>query len=181
MVLLLAAALLALGVAACGSDSDDESSEATAEATAGEAGEKGEHGAVEEPRGKGTVVKVELGESSPNKYFVKLDKKKVQAGKVTFQVDNVGELYHEMIVYLSDSAPGDIPVDKAENKAELDEDSEIGEAAYASPPRGDEDHHIRPERGVDMTLTLKPGKYILLCDINGHYGDMKQYVGFTVE
>ncbi len=136
---------------------------------------------MEEPRGKGTIVNVELGESSANKYFVKLDKKKVKAGKVTFQIDNVGELYHEMIVYLSDLAPGDIPIDKTENKAELEEDDEIGEAVYSSPPRGEEDHHIRPERGVDMTLTLDKGKYILLCDITGHYGSKKQYVGFTVE
>ena len=139
---------------------------------------------------KGKVVKVELGESGST-YFVKPDRATVEAGKVTFAVTNVGKLYHEFIVYsnVDDVAPGDLPVNKEEDEADLVEENIVGEAPYATPPivpsdkkPGDADHRIRGEGwGAELTVDLEAGKYILLCNLSGHYTKGKQYTAFTAK
>ncbi|MGZ5422819.1 MAG: hypothetical protein ACXWDF_11665 [Aeromicrobium sp.] len=139
---------------------------------------------------KGTIVKVELG-GSGSTYFVKPDRATVDAGKVTFAVTNVGKIYHEFIVDSNGNgvAPGDLPINKEEDVADLVEEDIVGEAPYATPPivpsdkkPGDADHRIRPEGwGAELTVDLKPGKYILLCNLSGHYTKGKQYAAFTAE
>src|SRR5512145_3239909 len=97
--MLLGVAMLPFGVAACGGDDTK-----TVTVTTPGAGATSDED-------KGTVVKVELGESGSN-YFVRPDRTRVDAGKVTFSVTNVGKLYHEFIVYsnVDDVAPGDLTV-----------------------------------------------------------------------
>jgi uncharacterized cupredoxin-like copper-binding protein len=165
---LLGAALLSLGVAACGDDN------ATKTAT-----------------DKGKVINVEVGEASASTYFVRPEQATVDAGTVTFAVTNVGLLYHEFIVYsnVDGVAPGDLPVNTEEDEADLAEENVVGEAPYATPPivpsdkkPGDADHRIRAEGwGAELTVDLKPGKYILLCNLAGHYTRYKQYAAFTVK
>ena len=168
LVVLLGVAVLSVSVAACGGDDDSSTSAAD----------------------KGTVVNVELGESGST-YFVKPDQTTVEAGTVTFAVTNVGELYHEFIVYsnLDDVATGDLPINEEEDEAGLTEENIIGEAPYATPPivpsdkePGDADHRIRGGGwGAELTVDLAAGKYILLCNLSGHYTQAKQYSAFTVE
>lgn len=168
LVVLLGVAVLSVSVAACGGDDDSSTSAAD----------------------KGTVVNVELGESGST-YFVKPDQTTVEAGTVTFAVTNVGELYHEFIVYsnLDDVATGDLPINEEEDEADLVEENIIGEAPYATPPivpsdkePGDADHRIRGGGwGAELTVDLAAGKYILLCNLSGHYTQAKQYSAFTVE
>ena len=160
-LVLLGVALLLVTVAACGGDDE------------------------------GKVVNVELGESSSTTYFVKPDQETVDAGKVTFAVTNVGELYHEFIVYsnLDGVEPGDLPINEEEDEADLVEENIVGEAAYATPPivpsdrePGDADHHIRGGGwGAELTVDLEAGSYILLCNLSGHYTQYKQYAAFTAE
>jgi uncharacterized cupredoxin-like copper-binding protein len=167
MLLLLGVVVLPFGVAACGGG-DSSSSAAD----------------------KGTVVKVELGESSEETYFVKPEQTTVEAGTLTFAVTNVGELYHEFIVYSNPDgvAPGDLPINE-EAEADLVEENIIGEAPYATPPivpsdkePGDADHRIRGGGwGAELTVDLETGDYILLCNLSGHYSQAKQYAAFTVE
>ncbi len=178
LVTVLGVALLAFGVAACGDDNDNGDTETT----------KTEE-AMTTTKDEGTVVNVELGEASTDKYFVKVDKDKVKAGKVTFKVTNNGEEYHEFVVIKSDLAPGDLPIDKKEDKVAEDDVDIIAEAAYAKPPivpedkdPGAEDHHIRGGGwGAELTVDLKAGKYVLICNLAGHYSTKKQYIGFIVE
>ncbi len=125
----------------------------------------------------GTPVAVELGDDG-SKYFIKLDTPSVAAGKVTFKIDNVGTTHHELAIYKSELEPGKLPLD-AEGNAVLDEDAVVAEAVYVTPLRGDPDHRIREGRGVDYTLELEPGAYILLCNLPGHYKG-GQYIAFTV-
>jgi uncharacterized cupredoxin-like copper-binding protein len=177
--MLLGVALLSFGVAACGGDDTKTVTETTPAAGATSTSDAD----------KGTVVKVELGESGST-YFARPDRATVDAGKVTFAVTNVGKLYHEFIVYSNadDVAPGDLPVNAEDNEAELVEDDIVGEAPYATPPivpsdkkPGDADHRIRPEGwGAELTVDLEAGKYILLCNLSGHY-QRKQYTAFTAE
>ena len=184
MLLLLGVAVLPFSVAACGGDDGDNATRTvtvTATATGGSSTSAAD---------KGKVVKVELGESGST-YFVKPDQTTVEAGKVTFAVTNVGELYHEFIVYsnLDGVAAGDLPINEEEDEADLVEENIVGEAPYATPPivpsdkkPGDADHRIRSGGwGAELTVDLEAGKYILLCNLSGHYTQAKQYTAFTVE
>jgi uncharacterized cupredoxin-like copper-binding protein len=169
LLVLLGVAVLAFSVAACGGDD----------------GDGGDDGAV---AAEGKVVKVELGESGST-YYVEPEQTTVEAGTVTFAVTNMGELYHEFIVYSNPDSvePGDLPIN--EDEADLVEENIVGEAAYATPPivpsdrePGDADHHIRGGGwGAELTVDLEAGEYILLCNLTGHYGTYKQYAAFTAE
>lgn len=112
--------------------------------------------------GTGSVVAVELGE-----FFVKPDKSSVAAGEVTFEVSNAGKLAHEFIVYRSDEDPGSLPIEA--NQAQLEKDAEIGEI---------EEEDLEPGASSTLTVTLETGKYILLCNVLGHYGQ-GQFTAFT--
>ena len=167
VLLLLGVVVLPLGLAACGGD---DSSTSAAD--------------------KGKVVNVQLGESGST-YFVKPDQTTVEPGKVTFAVTNVGELYHEFIVFsnLDGVAPGDLPINEEEDEADLTEENIVGEAPYATPPivpsdrePGAADHRIRGGGwGAELSVDLEAGSYILLCNLSGHYTKAKQYAAFTVE
>jgi len=182
LLVLLGVAALPFGVVACGGETATETVTVTAPAT-------GDTSAT--PADKGTVVNVELGEESKTIYYVKPEQTTVEAGKVTFAVTNVGELYHEFIVYsnVDGVAPGDLPINEEENEADLVEENIVGEAPYATPPivpsdkqPGDADHHIRGGGwGAELTVDLEAGEYILLCNLRSHYTQRKQYAAFTVE
>jgi uncharacterized cupredoxin-like copper-binding protein len=155
--------LLALGVAACG-DEGGTGGPATTGATT--------------PTTQGTAVNVQLGEDSPTKYFVKVDRASVPAGTTTFVIDNVGAMHHEFAIFKTDLPAGQLPMTD-ENKVDEEKAGLLAEAVYTKPLRGDEDHRIRDGRGVNFTIDLQPGKYVLLCNLEGHY-KAGQYIAFTV-
>lgn len=160
-LLVVVALSLATGAAGCGGD--DESSGSTTNSTSAEA--------------QGTVVQVQLGEKGA-KYFVTVDKATVPAGTTTFQIDNVGSMHHELAIFKTDLPADKLPVTD-ENKVDEEKGGLLAEAVYTKPLRGDEDHRIRDGRGVNFTIDLQPGNYVLLCNLEGHY-KAGQYVAFTV-
>jgi uncharacterized cupredoxin-like copper-binding protein len=89
-----------------------------------------------------------------------------KAGKVTFVVKNVGKLEHEMVVMKTNLPAGKLPINA---KGRVPEKGVVGEA-------GD----IKPGQTKKVTLTLKPGKYVLLCNLAGHY-KAGQYAAFNVK
>ena len=125
----------------------------------------------------GTPVAVTLGEKGA-KFFVTVDRASVPAGETTFVIDNTGTMHHEFAIFKTDLAADALPVD-ADGKVDEDKAGLLAEAVYATPPRGDPDHRIREGRGANFTITLEPGKYVLLCNLAGHY-KAGQYVSFTV-
>ena len=114
----------------------------------------------------------------------------MEAGKVTFAVTNMGTLYHEFIVYsnVDDVAPAICRSTRKRTKRTSwkrnRRGSALRDAADRSPDKkpGDADHRIRSEGwGAELTVDLKAGKYILLCNLAGHYAKAKQYAAFTAE
>ena len=110
--------------------------------------------------------------ATPTKVTVKLKEFKiipsvttVKAGKVTFVVSNVGKINHEMVVVKTIVPPGKL---KENAEHEVSEKGAVGEAVV---------DHGKTGR---VTLTLKPGKYQLLCNLPSHY-TAGQYIGFTVK
>jgi uncharacterized cupredoxin-like copper-binding protein len=101
-------------------------------------------------------VNVKLGEM-----FVRPDVTQGAAGKVTFHVQNTGKLIHEMIV-------GRPPIKGPLASGKMSEATSVGEVA-----------ELKPGTAGSVKLSLKPGTYILYCNIPGHFA-AGQHVAFTV-
>jgi len=90
---------------------------------------------------------------------IKVDKATVKAGEVTFNVtNNSKEMIHEMLV-----AP---VVDPAKQLPFIDNDFRVDEEAAKDLGEVSE---LDPGKSGSLTITLKPGTYILFCNIAGHY------------
>jgi uncharacterized cupredoxin-like copper-binding protein len=80
--------------------------------------------------------------------------KQAKAGRVTFSVRNDGSVLHEFVVLRTDAAAGQLPV----TSAKADETGNVGET-------GD----LKPGRAKTIALNLKPGHYLMICNLPGHY------------
>jgi uncharacterized cupredoxin-like copper-binding protein len=90
---------------------------------------------------------------------IKLDKTIVTAGKVTFVVKNVSkETIHEMLVAPIKDKDAQLPFVEADNKVDEEKSGDLGEVSELDPGKS----------GV-LTLELKPGLYVLFCNVPGHY------------
>lgn len=90
---------------------------------------------------------------------VKTDVAVVPAGNVTFQVTNTSkDIVHEMLVV---PAPADgqvLPYLADQYKVDEDAAGHLGEVS-----------ELDPGKGGSLTLDLKPGKYVLFCNIPAHF------------
>jgi uncharacterized cupredoxin-like copper-binding protein len=84
------------------------------------------------------------------------------AGKVTFTVSNVGTITHEFVVLRTSTPAADIPIGSFEGeKNRINEDTagtNVGET-------GD----MQSGRTKTLTLNLRPGHYVFLCNLPSHY------------
>lgn len=88
-----------------------------------------------------------------------VDQAEVPAGKVTFEVTNTSkDLIHEMV--LSPVASKDAVLPYSADLAKVDEDAagHLGEVA-----------ELDPGKSGALTLDMKPGLYVLYCNIPGHF------------
>ena len=100
---------------------------------------------------------------------IQLDNSSVAAGKVTFTVTNSSaKLVHELVVLQPDMAEDKLPV-KASGKVDEAKLKNKGEI-----------ENIAPGKSKKVTLKLAPGKYVLVCNMPGHY-QMGMHTAFTVE
>ena len=90
----------------------------------------------------------------------------IPAGKVTIRVVNAGTLTHEMIVL-------PLPAGQAVGGRAVGSDgrvSEAGSLGEASRTCGSgTGDGIAPGAAAWTTVTLRPGRYELLCNVRGHY------------
>jgi uncharacterized cupredoxin-like copper-binding protein len=89
----------------------------------------------------------------------------VPSGKVSFVVTNTGALVHELLILpLPSGGPG---TRSTGNGGKIDESRSLGEASRScGPGAGD---GISPGSTSWTTMTLKPGRYELVCDQPWHY------------
>lgn len=106
-----------------------------------------------------TVVNVKL-----NEFKLILSTKTAKRGPVVFVVKNTGKLDHSFVVIKTTRAPGKLP--QRGNVAV--ETGRVGKIAS-----------IKPGVTKRLTLTLKAGKYVLICNMPLHY-KAGQYAGFSV-
>ncbi len=84
------------------------------------------------------------------------------ASSVTFTVTNAGTITHEFVVLKTKTPSADIEVGKFEGESDrINEDTagtNVGET-------GD----MQPGATSTLTIDLKPGHYVFLCNLPGHY------------
>ncbi len=150
---IIVASVLALSLLACGGGNSSSDKGAT-----------GGGGVTVTTAGTGTPVAVELGEKSDTEYFMTVTPDSVPAGTVTFTAKNTGKHEHEMIVLKTDEAPDSLAV----TNGKVSEAASVGEVSET--PAG---------KSGTLTVNLKAGKYVLVCNIKNHY-ERHMYAPFTV-
>jgi uncharacterized cupredoxin-like copper-binding protein len=90
---------------------------------------------------------------------IDLDKTSVPAGNVSFAVTNVSkDTIHEMLVAPIKSADATLPFIASENRVNEDASGDLGEVS-----------ELDPGKKGELTLDLKPGLYVLFCNVPGHF------------
>ncbi len=85
------------------------------------------------------------------------------AGSTTFSVTNAGTKTHEFVVYQTDTAAADIPIESFEGEANrINEDTNGTNAGET----GD----LEANATKTLTVDLVPGHYVFFCNLPKHYG-----------
>jgi len=100
---------------------------------------------------------------------IKVSPGAVKAGEVTFKVKNDSkDTIHEMIVMFLADPKKPLPYIDAENRVDEDKAGDKGEVS-----------ELDPGKSGSLTVDLKAGKYLLICNVPGHYG-AGMWIEFTV-
>jgi uncharacterized cupredoxin-like copper-binding protein len=110
-----------------------------------------------------TVIHIDLMDpsSGPSRksMMIKTDRQSVKAGPVTFMVSNDSKnLVHEMIVVSVADPNTPLPYDLKDDRVIESKIKDLGEAS-----------DLPPGTKKTLTLMLKPGDYILMCNQPAHY------------
>ncbi|QKD04720.1 hypothetical protein EB235_27215 [Mesorhizobium loti R88b] len=94
----------------------------------------------------------------------------VKAGQVTFNVKNDSkDTIHEMIVMQLADPGKPLPYIDSENRVDEDKAGDKGEVS-----------ELDPGKSGTLTVDLTAGKYLLICNVPGHYA-AGMWAEFTVE
>ena len=94
----------------------------------------------------------------------------VSTHKVTFNISNEGPTTHEFVVFKTNLDPGALPL--VSDGTAVNEDG-------AGVKHIDEREDIANGATATLSLTLDPGKYVLVCNLPTHY-KLGMRAGFTV-
>ncbi len=101
----------------------------------------------------GSTVNVALKE-----WMLTPDKTSAPAGNVTFSATNGGTVDHEFVVIKTDR-----PADSLTLSADAVDEAASGQTKV------DEIAEFSPRTTKTLTLSLSAGKYVLICNVAGHY------------
>ena len=102
-------------------------------------------------------------------YSITLDESSAPAGEVTFDVTNEAEQPHEFVVFKTDLAEDQLPMDDEGN---VDEEGDGVELV-------DELEDIAPGDEPSLTVDLDAANYVIICNLPGHY-KQGMHASFTV-
>ena len=116
-------------------------------------------------KGAASTMASDLGMENPGADMSKanmgmtLSQKSAPAGTVTFAVTNDSkEIVHEMVIVRRPPPGKAMPYVDAEMKVNEDAAGHMGEVS-----------ELEPGKGGSVSITMKPGRYLLVCNIPGHY------------
>jgi len=95
---------------------------------------------------------------------ITVSERQLAAGEITFNVNSRADStsQHEMIIdrLTPEQAanPDSLPYDEASSRVKEDQIGDLGEVS-----------ELEPGQSGSVTLTLKPGTYMLFCNVAGHY------------
>jgi uncharacterized cupredoxin-like copper-binding protein len=92
-----------------------------------------------------------------DEYTVKLDSTSVSPAKVTFRVTNSGKEKHEFVILRTDIQGSKLPTEGDKVKEEAEGIEHV-----------DEIDGLAPGEHKDLTVDLKAGTYLLICNYPGH-------------
>jgi uncharacterized cupredoxin-like copper-binding protein len=90
-----------------------------------------------------------------DEYSIKLDQQSAKTGKVTFRIRNTGKKIHEFVIIQTDRAANALP---KKSKDRISEDGTVAEAP-----------DIKPGKSATLHANLKAGRYVVVCNLPGHY------------
>ena len=91
---------------------------------------------------------------------IKIQPAVVPAGKVIFKVTNTSKtVIHEMLLAPISKADAALPYIAAENRADEENTHDLGEVS-----------ELDPGKTGELTVDMKPGIYMLFCNVPGHLG-----------
>lgn len=100
-----------------------------------------------------------------DEFSLRASPKSISAGKVTFSVKNNGSDRHELVVLRTSTAASKLP----QSGGRASEKGRVGDTGV-----------FAGGASKKLTLTLKKGHYVLICNLPGHYtGGMRS--DFTVK
>ena len=92
-------------------------------------------------------------------FTISVDPNSTAAGDLTFNIENAGPSLHEFVIFKTDLA---------EDKLPLSDDGTVDEGG-AGIDHITEKEDIDSGATVKLNANLKPGKYVLICNLPGHY------------
>jgi uncharacterized cupredoxin-like copper-binding protein len=156
-----ASILAAIGlITSCGGgDGDDEPAEATPTATRTRGPSPTTRAATATPSEPPATANIDI---ELDDFVIRPNQSRAQPGTIIFNIQNVGELEHELVVVRSDLDTAELP--RLPDNAGADE-SELDVVDRSDP--------VPPGEEAELSLELDVGKYILICNLapNGdsHY------------
>lgn len=102
----------------------------------------------------------------------------LEAGPIRLSQSNVGRHDHELLMVRTDLAPGDLPMG-LEGVSPAAAGKVVYGAAHSHHSDSPDNHHLAPGASKSEQIRLRPGRYVLLCSIPGHY-EAGQRVAVTV-
>jgi uncharacterized cupredoxin-like copper-binding protein len=111
--------------------------------------------------GSATRVQVTLGD-----FFLSADPTAIATGKVVFDITNTAATAHEFVVLQTDTPADQLAV----NDTTANETGKVSEVDEFKGPNGTK----------HLTRDLKAGRYVLICNVSGHY-QQGMRAAFTVQ
>jgi uncharacterized cupredoxin-like copper-binding protein len=144
--------IAAMFAAGCGGgDSTTTTTETEAEATS-----EGETGTAATGGGAGATVVIKMGD-----FFFNPKNATAPAGNTTIEAPNIGSVEHELVLFKTNMDPAKLPTEAngEVNEEKMDEISE----------EGGEIADVEAGATKSETFKLTPGKYVMFCNLPGHY------------
>ncbi len=144
LLILTVSAFALAGFAGCGDDDGDDDGTASTAAT------------TETAATTGKPLTIKMGD-----FFFSPKDVNAGAGTVTIATPNEGKTTHEFVLVKSDADPASLPV----KQGEVDEDAVVTQGSGSPNEIAD----VKPGQSKSGTFELTPGKYVMFCNLPGHY------------
>jgi len=98
--------------------------------------------------------------ATQQEYSIKLSTESVKGGNVGIKVENTGKIEHELVAFRTDLDEAALP---------LGSDGKIDEKGEGITHLDPEAEGVAPGKNQSISVDLVPGRYVLVCNLPGHY------------